>query len=312
MIYLNSLKIMFYNFTLAIKSFITKLFSMLIVAGIIFSFAFRPLQLLAHNGLFDALWQGLSSFNFLSFFESLVKCEEIVLTTIKNSDAYFKALLIITFVVGYLLLSTICNFDKVPMCEVLDAKMSSNCKLNFVGIYFSRLWFSIKYTLSSLIFMVPIDAGIVVLLYLTFKIFTLGGLWLTISPFLVIMISIILISLRVALFSNWVPECVSSGKGVWKSFGNACKLTFKKFLRTFSGSVLIVLTLFFVNLLMFVLTAGVGLIITMPATVLLINSFSMVNYYVSTGNRFYVDAQTIVSPKKLETEEEIKNLIDLI
>ena len=312
MIYLNSVKTMFYNFTLAIKSAIAKFLSLLVVAGVIFSFAFKPLQLLARNGFFETLWQGLVSFNFLNFFDSLVNCEQIVIDTILSSDTYFKIILIVTFAVGYFLISTLCNFDKVPICEVLDAKMSSNCRLNFTGIYFSRLWFSVKYTFTSLIFFVPIDALILIGGYFSLKLYTLGGIWLTISPFVVIMIAIILISLRVSLFSNWVPECVSSGKGVWKSFGRSVKITCKKFLRTFINASFVVLTLFLVNILMFVLTAGVGLIITIPATVLFINSFSMVNYYVSTGNRFYIDGETIVSPKKLETQEEIKDLIDLI
>ena len=312
MIYLNSLKVMFYNFTLAIKSFISKFFSLLITCAVIFACAFKPLQLLAHNHLFDTLWEGIVSFNFLKFFDSLISCEKIVIETIKSTDVYFKIILIVTFVVAYLLLSTLCTFDKVPMCEVLDAKLSSNCRLNFTGIYFSRLWFSIRYTFTSLIFFVPLDAAILTVLYFSLKIYSIGGFWLTISPFIVIMLIIILISLRVSLLSNWVPECVSSGKGVWKSFASSVKLTSKKFLRTYLNAFFIVLTLFFVNVLMFVLTAGVGLIVSLPASVLLVNSFSMVNYYVSTGNRFYIDAQTIVSPKKLETQEEIKNLIDLI
>lgn len=312
MIYLNSIKITIYNFSLAIKSFVAKLFSLLITSAVLFSFAFKPLQLLAHNGLFDKFWEGVISFNFLTFFNRLVDCENIVIETLKNADNFYKIILMITFAVGYFLISTICTFDKIPMCEVLDAKMSSNCKLNFTGIYFSRLWFSIKYTLCSLIFFVPLDAAILVAGYFSLKIFSLGGFWLTISPFIVIMLTIILISLRVSLFANWVPECVSSGKGVWKSFGASVKLSSKKFLRTFLNAVFVVLTLFLVNILMFVLTAGVGLIISAPATILLINSFSMVNYYVSNGNRFYVDGQTIVSPRKLETQEEIKDLIDLI
>ena len=312
MIFLNSFKIMFYNFSLAIKSFITKFLSLLIVAGVIFSFAFKPLQLLAHNGLFDTIWQGLVSFNFLTFFDSLIRGEQIVIDTISTTDAYVRITLIITLAVGYFLIATFCNFDKVPMCEVLDGKMSSNCKLNFTGIYFSRFWFSVKYTLTSLIFFVPIDVAALVGIYFSLRLYTFGGVWLTISPFIVIMMAIILISLRISLFSNWVPQCVSSGKGVWKSFGKSVKITCRKFLRTFINAVFLVLAVFLVNILMFVLTAGVGLILTAPATVLLINSFSMVNYYVSTGNRFYVDGETIVSPKKLEVQEEIKNLIDLI
>ena len=312
MIFLNSFKVMFYNFSLAIKSFITKLLSLLIVAGVIFAVAFGPLQLLAHNGLFDTIWQGLVSFNFLTFFDSLIAGQQIIIDTIAASDLVFKTKLIVMLAVAYFLIVTICNFDKVPMCEVLDAKMSSNCKLNFTGVYFSRFWFSIKYTLTSLIFFVPIDAAVLAGIYFSLKLYAIGGVWLTISPFVVIMVTIILISLRISLLSNWVPQCVASGKGVWKSFGKSVKITSKKFLRTFINAVFLVLTVFLVSILMFILTAGVGLLLTAPATILLINSFSMVNYYVSTGNRFYVDGETIVSPKKLETQEEIKNLIDLI
>lgn len=312
MIYINSIKILFYNLSVAFKSLLYKFIAFLICGATVFAIAFKPLQILARNGLFAELWNGLSKFSFNGFFSCILKIEEIIISTFKTSSSATLVSLIFAIAIGYFLMMTLVNFDKIPVCEVLDAKMSSYCKIGFTGAFFARLWYSVKFTLASFVILLPVDVAFAVSVFYSIRLFTLSGLWLTIAPFVVILVITLFIAFRLSLTINWAPQCVSGGKGVFASFVYSCKILFKRFFKTVANSILIVVTVLFFNILMFALTAGVGLLITIPASVLLINSFGMVNFYVCTGNRFYVDAQTIVSPRKLETQEKVENLIDLV
>ena len=312
MIFLNSIKILFNNLSVAFKSLVYKIIALLVSGATVFAIAFKPLQILARNGFFTELWNGFSKFTFNGFFTCILNVEEIIISTFKASSSWVLLSLIFAIFIGYFLMMTLGNFDKIPLCEVLGAKMSSNCKIGFTGAFFSRLWYSIKYTLSSFLIFLPFDLAFVVAVFYCIRLFTLSGLWLTIAPFVVILVIVLFFALRLTLYSNWAPACCLNGKGVFNCFAYSCKILSKRFFKTLANSVLIVITVFFFNILMIMLTAGVGLIVTIPASILLVNSFNMVNFYVCTGNRFYVDPQTVVSPKKLETQEKVENLINLV
>lgn len=312
MVYLNTLKIMFNNFSLAFKSFLYKLIAFLIAVAIIFAFAFRPLIALVNDGFLKVLWASLADFSFNGFFQAIVQMQDIFLSFLAEKEAGLVVPLIIAIAVAYILGLTLMKLDKIATQEVLDGKMGSNCKLSFAGMLFARLGFSLKYTFSSVLFYLPIDILILFTVYFELKLFSLTGFWLIIAPFILILSVVILITLRLSLFNSWVPTLVSGGKGVFKSLFMSFEAVFRKFFKTFGNALLIIVTALFLNMLMFSLTAGVGLILTIPATILLVDVFEMVNTCFCTGKRFYNDGVSIVTPKKLETQEDVKNLIDIV
>jgi len=115
----------------------------------------------------------------------------------------------------------------------------------------------------------------------------------------------LLTSLRVTLFSGWVPYMVVKNAGVLSGLVNGFKCIRKRFVRIFSASIGVVLTIFIISVLG-LFTFGVSLIITAPAAFLFIATFNMVSFYSSTGLRFYVDSTSVYAPKKTEMVESYK------
>ena len=66
------------------------------------------------------------------------------------------------------------------------------------------------------------------------------------------------------------------------------------------------------NVLAVILTASVGLIVTLPFCILLIYTYNMVAYFYANGMRFYVEKNKIVTPIKIEDFESIKVLKNII
>ncbi len=303
---------MFNNFSLTYKTFLYKLLAILITLAVAISFSLEAFSILAGKGLFDVLWKGISSFNLATVFVSLNTAVDIVISTCLLNKQTVMLPLIIAGAVIAVLGTIIFNLDKIAICEVIDGKMSSNCKLSYVGMIFSRFGASMIFGLTSLLFVLPFDALFTVALVFSLKLTTLTGFVANIAPFIIMLVFSVYLTLRLALYSAWVPTAVMGGKGIFKSLFKSSKVVLRKFFRTFSNALLVVISAILVNMLLLISTAGVGLIIGLPATILLFNAFSLVNTYVTKGNRFYVDGQTIITPKKLELEEKIKNQINLI
>lgn len=312
MIYLNSIKIMFNNFSLTYKTLLYKLLAILITASVAISISFGAFSILSGEGLFQILWEGISSFNLATIFSSLNGAVDLVIASCIANKQKVMLPLIIAGVVACVLGSLLFNLDKIALCEVMDGKMSSNCKLSYVGMIFSRFGSGLIYGLTSLVFVLPFDALFTVSLIFSLKLTTITGFVANVSPFIIMFIFSLYLTLRLALYSAWVPTAVMGGKGIFKSLFKSSKVVFRKFFRTFSYAFLVVISAILVNMLLLISTAGVGLIVGLPATIVWFNAFSLVNTYVTKGNRFYVDGQTIISPKKLELEEKIKNQINLI
>ena len=73
-----------------------------------------------------------------------------------------------------------------------------------------------------------------------------------------------------------------------------------------SNFVVIVLLIFAVNVAAAVFTLGAGLLITIPASYVLIIGFEFVNYYDREGLKYFLDDNTIVctAKEKPKTKED--------
>ena len=69
---------------------------------------------------------------------------------------------------------------------------------------------------------------------------------------------------------------------------------------------LLVLIIFALNVFSFIFTLGVGALITIPASYVILNCFQLVNYYDREELKYFIDKNTIIKPEKEEiiTREE--------
>ena len=100
--------------------------------------------------------------------------------------------------------------------------------------------------------------------------------------------------------------------GIIEALKRNFKAIQKKWLSIFSNTLIMVILLFFLNMFAVFFTFGITLLITVPITILTTIIFKNVVYYECTGMRYYCDSNTIIMPKKLEEQDNIKRVKDII
>ena len=96
-------------------------------------------------------------------------------------------------------------------------------------------------------------------------------------------------------------------KGVFSGLKDSMMILKRRFLQTYGNAFALVLTIVFLNVFGGVFTYGVGLIITVPVTLLLLSTFGMVAYYSASGQKYYLDPHNVMAPKTMEYTDTISN-----
>ncbi len=200
----------------------------------------------------------------------------------------------------------------LPITECIYGHMGSCAKLTFMGCFIANLRRSVKYSLCRLITTTPIDLAIVAAFFASLGLFSLTGIVKTMAPFLVILILFVLITFRQSLFCVWQASIVANNNKIWKAFRENFRLVIKNYKIALGTSVLCVLLVFAINYGCSVLTCGVSLLVTIPATVIFLAIVYNVIYFHTTGLRYYIDKDRIITPKKLEDQERLNDIKNLI
>ena len=124
-----------------------------------------------------------------------------------------------------------------------------------------------------------------------------------IMPFAFVIVPSIFMAIKEVFNAGWAPAKVVYNHNVCKSYSIGMRAVLRRGAKVFS-------TAFIFYLLAIVLSVVLGLyalIIILPIVSPLIHVFEMVSFFSSQGMRFYVDNDTILSPKKLEEVDKIED-----
>ncbi|MBQ7579456.1 MAG: hypothetical protein IJT25_02880, partial [Clostridia bacterium] len=125
------------------------------------------------------------------------------------------------------------------------------------------------------------------------------GIFLTILMLvLYITLAVLLSSIKMSLTASFAPSMIEESLSAWKAFKTSGRMTGRAFLRTLSCSIVVNLTVIFANMFLGIFTLGVGLLITIPASVVFIAIFKTTNYFTIECKSYYLSDNVIVEPKK--------------
>ena len=110
------------------------------------------------------------------------------------------------------------------------------------------------------------------------------------------------------LFAGWLPALIVNDCGVWSAFARGLKAVGRRFFRTFSTMLVFVL----LSICIDVLFGSIAFLLLVPLGVYFVYIIDFVMFYGSQGMRYYVDADTIISPKRLEEVDRFKRCKDII
>lgn len=306
----HSIKILFTRPSFIFKVMIYKVAVAVLAASVILIFAYGAIENLYYEGAFESfnniVLKGSTQGVFLSVRDALSSFWHVL---IKSGELTTVVLTSLAFV---FLFCFLISLDDIAQGEVIYARISANCRVSYTGSLLKKLWLATKYALFKMVYLIVSATLTILILIASSKMLDSGGFFGIISPFVLIFEFIVIVSAFFTLFGGHVAAILTTDEKVFKNFFVNLKMALRSFFRLYLLNFLLVTLILFINYVFASVLFGVFLIFTVPASFALVSIFNFVMYLDASGSRYYVDANTIVSPKKNEYYDKVKDLIDLI
>ena len=181
---------------------------------------------------------------------------------------------------------------------IVNDKMSLRTSSPFIRTLISHFkeaaLYNLIYVPLSVIYDVIVAAALFAVLF-----FMLNGIsFFLINVFLFALIMVIAIAVKMTFTCDWLPALVRGKMGLKKSISYTFSRKNKRTFNVFSNFVVIIMMILAVNVLALFFTFGVGLLLSLPASYVILISFEMVNYYDREELRYFLDKNTIIKPDK--------------
>ena len=204
---------------------------------------------------------------------------------------------IIVFIIFMFLYGILYFMAYYPISDIINHFMSSNSKYGFAANYIANAKKSFKFSIIYLLYtMVVYVIGFAIAIGLGILI---GKLNAILGLFVMAFLSIGTLALRRAIVPYWIPAMVSKGLSVYDGFAKNMELIKGNFFRHL-GEYFVIYTISIVIVVISTfVTFGVSLIITYAGVWLYIQVKDLVEYYHTTGMKYYIDEQTVINPNKV-------------
>ena len=312
MMFKNSVKLLFSNFTTVWKLLLYYLVVALIGVGLVAPAFSSIVEVFRNHNFFEVVVDLFTTFNLGSNITSIFAGFGTVISTLVV--CILEYFVVHTWLAVYLtfvfviVLPFLFELGAIATGETLYGYMSSQAKVGFTGRLFSSLRRSFRYILAKLLIATPLNILVFYVIYKAFGLTTLSGDIRLAVPFIITVVLCVVVALRFVLLSGWLPALLVYDGGVWSAFARGVKAVGRRFFRTFSTMLVVVL----LNICIDVLFGSIAFLILIPLEVFLIYIVDFVMFYGSQGMRYYVDGETIISPKRLEEVDSFNKCKDII
>ena len=308
----NALKLSFSNSSNIWKVLFYRFLCLLCVLGLTTVIAWPIINVLIKDNFFVNLQNSFEkmifNLNFEKIFLGLDEIFKNFVSIISNHGLMVQTILFGIF--AMFLFSMLETYLKVAVNQNVYGYMSSLTKYGFTNSLVANFGKATVLGLAQSITILPVN-----LLVWFGAYFMASALYAKIGVVAIVItlfLLIVMLALKETIFSGWIPAMIIHGEPVFKSLKRGICAVIKRFFRTLSSFLIATLSLFVINVFAIIFTAGAGILITLPITTLVLSIIGEVMYFESLGMRFYVDAEHIVSPKKLEQQDSFSKVKDII
>lgn len=261
---------------------------------------------------FDSIWSSLSSIS-TETNETMLDGIKNVIVGIENTAAAFRqftsillqksgiiALVICSLLVIYLISRFFSGIGNYVLGALVNDKMTLQAKSSFCNTLIKNLG---NASLYSVIY-VPVA--------FLFDLVGLGLIWgivieaLAFLPLFIkiFLISVMVVSLYAVKFTftcDWLPALIHEKMNNRNAIRHTFSRRNKQTAGVFSTALVIIILIVGMNVMATLFTFGAGLLITLPASQLILTSYFFVNYFDTNQLKYFVDEYTIIGPKKEKT-----------
>ena len=316
MLFTDTIRLTFTNSGLMWRMMLYMLLGIVLICGIAVACCYPLIMELVDSGFFDQIVNAVSA-GFLNFDSGHILSDTASIMTQFWDILSANSAELIPFVVGLFVIigiggSFYLGLMQIPCIECIYGNMSSYSRLAFGGCFIKNFGRSVKFALARLLVVLPMDIIILVAFFASLELFALSDIVSALAPFIIVLILIALFSIRICVTSTWASSIVAKNNGIWAGLKDSMSGMAKTFRSMFSTAIILTLLMLVVNVIVFVLTAGVGLLITIPCSVLLYYVYGNTAFFYANGLKFYLDKNTIVTPRKLEDFDKLADLKNIV
>lgn len=303
------------NFSVIYKQLLYRLV-IVAVSAIICWLCINPvIRELIKSDQFTKLWESLSGFvtNLLNG-----KLEELSSFSQRVKDAYSEVIALLhaktaSFVLSGLLLLLIYVISKwfeglgnYATAAVINDKMALRAERPFLGTLIGNLKQGAIYNAIYVPLSIAYDILVGVAMFFLLFFLLNNVLYFFISIFLFVLVIVVSIVIKMTFTCDWLPALIRGKMSQGEALRYTFKRTNKKTLGVMSNFAVIIIGVFALNAAALILTFGVGLLLTIPSSYVIIICFEFVNYYDREEIKYFLDKDTIVTTSKehVVTREE--------
>ncbi len=304
------------NFPLIFKQLLFRLV-IWIVFGVLYAFCIYPLvnTILNSTALTDIV-EGVKTFatNFLSGnFDDIADISESIkiafddLMQVLNGEIGRIVLTCILLAVIHLIskwITGMCNYG-CALC--LSEKMALRSNSPFLATTIRSFPRSSIYNLIYVVLSFLYDIVVIVIMgALLYLLVVFAGLPIFLALFIFTAVFVFAIAVKMTFTTDWVPALTRGRMTQLEAMEYTFSRKGKNTMNVLANYVIIVLLIFSVNVLAFISTIGVGILITIPASYVLILAFEMVNYFDRERITYSIGPDSMVQykPDHEPTKEE--------
>lgn len=314
MLFRNSIRLLMENFKGVYKILLYKIVVGLIVMALCSALILPEAIELAKSEPVQELLAGVKE-----FFHAFVSADKAMLENIKDSIlssskdltklVVSKAVELTWTAVGCVFVcllgrfaDTLCYFT---VGNILNDKMSTYAETPFTSAYVSGLGkasiYSLAYVPVAFLFDV-FAAGLCVLFLMTLNVFV--ALFLSMTALVAIQ------ALKFTLTGRIMPAMTSDNKRLRDAIKAEDKTERKQWAKLYSNYLVTVYLNIIVNVVAGLFTFGSALLLTIPASFMLLLCVQYVNYYTVSGKKYFITYESIASNPDRGDKERIFNYIE--
>ena len=305
MSYKNTMKLFASNFTLVWKQLLYLVCILFIFSVCSYTIATPVLDLLKNNGIVEDI---------KLMFNSVYETPSEFALVFSDSSKHFLGILIDNFssiwlnLIGTVVLCVLLPFVFIQMSiynisSILYQKFTMNMNANYTQNAVRTLKHSLRYAFANLILTLPFIACFIIMIEV-YLICAKSIISAIIGMVIFMALTILLVSLKVSIFTNYTAYMVENDADPFVSFAKSLGKSVKNFWKTLSISIILVLTIILVNGLIAIFTFFSGLIVTIPATYVLIAIYNLVTYFNEKGTRYYLSNTIIYNPVQYTVKKD--------
>ena len=305
MSYKNSMKLFASNFTLVWKQLAYLLVCLLLFSLCSYTTITPILDLLKENGvgedlktIFNTIYSSPNELA-LRVSDMLKHIISPILDNFSKIYLSFFGTIILCILLPYVLI----QMSVYNISSILHQKFTMNMSVNYTQNMLKTFKQSLKFAFANIILNIPFWAITLVLIevYLIVSKTVLSAI---IGLIVLSFVLIVFIAIRLSLFTYYTAYMVENESSPFVAFAKGLIKTMKNFWKIMSHSIVLILTIIFVNGVIMLFTFFSGLIVTIPATFVLISIYNLVTYFNIKGVRYYLSDTIIFNPVQYTVKKD--------